>query len=215
MSEAIQHTCVDCGQEMTIPTRYLGTNQKCRKCGAEFLVAQPTTKKCPFCAEEIKVEAVVCRFCNRSLTEADQPPPEGGISPKAGKDTKDQDQLGIALALPWFAGAFAIYLFVWQSPRFLAPSRLGMVSLITLGVAAALVAVDANKIFATSGEKVGDQSAGLWAMAVVLLAIIVAPLYAFQRGKVQGFSSRYTLFVLLGVLVYAGMTYFTWALIGT
>jgi hypothetical protein len=31
-------------------------------------------KKCPFCAERIKIEAVVCRFCHRDLPKAEATP---------------------------------------------------------------------------------------------------------------------------------------------
>jgi hypothetical protein len=209
VTEPILSKCTECGHEMRVPAHYEGTEQTCRQCGAAFTVERPDTIKCPYCAEEIKAEAVVCRFCNRSLVEGVQPPVAVATSAATRKSAKDPDQLGFFLAMPWFAGALAIWFYVWESPRFLVPSRLGMVTLLTLAVAAVLVALDAGQVFAATGRKVGDQSAGMWAVAVVLLAIIVAPLYAYQRGKAPGFSGRYTLLVVLGILVFGGMAALT------
>jgi hypothetical protein len=40
---------------------------------------QPTTKQCPFCAEEVKYEAIKCRFCQSELpaVEAVEPAESG------------------------------------------------------------------------------------------------------------------------------------------
>lgn len=49
-------------------------------------------KKCPFCAEEIQDEAVVCRFCGRDLVEKPASQPVGAIQVEIDK-LKDERAL--------------------------------------------------------------------------------------------------------------------------
>jgi hypothetical protein len=40
------------------------------KANGVAVIASPATRACPFCAEDVKLEASVCRFCGRDLPDA-------------------------------------------------------------------------------------------------------------------------------------------------
>ena len=88
--QQIHVRCEACGYEMSVPRRYEGSVQKCRKCGSAFNVpggpeTTPTTalqqtpispgeppsssgrRPCPYCAEMIKPEATICPFCRKKI----------------------------------------------------------------------------------------------------------------------------------------------------
>lgn len=70
----ISFSCSQCGKNLVIEETGAGLAIQCPNCNATLTVPAPSQEKqCPFCAEVVKKEAIVCKHCGRDLVA--KPPP--------------------------------------------------------------------------------------------------------------------------------------------
>jgi DNA-directed RNA polymerase subunit RPC12/RpoP len=87
----IRFNCPRCGQHLSIEEKGAGMRVGCPNCNEQIEIprasavappsdapaappALPEFKKCPFCSEEVRLEAIKCKHCGSSLAVPPRPP---------------------------------------------------------------------------------------------------------------------------------------------